>query len=85
VYGQSDPEQMNSNSTNSVNIQDIPLEKVRVGDIDIAYKSFAQGKLYCSLVALEMLWSNPKLRVGWDSDPYELFVFVVNAEQNKEK
>ena len=27
VYGQSDPDQMNSNTTNSVNIQDIPLEK----------------------------------------------------------
>ena len=40
VYGQSDPDQMNSNTTNSVNIQDLPLEKVRVGDIDIAYKMF---------------------------------------------
>ena len=43
VYGQSDPDQMNSNSTNSVNIQDIPLKKVHVGDIDIAYKMFGQG------------------------------------------
>ncbi|MGB7663782.1 MAG: alpha/beta hydrolase, partial [Nitrososphaeraceae archaeon] len=43
VYGQSDPDQMNSNTTNSVNIQDIPLEKVRVGDIDVAYKMFGQG------------------------------------------
>ncbi len=43
VYGQSDPDQMNSNTTNSVNIQSIPLEKVRVGDIDIAYKMFGKG------------------------------------------
>ena len=43
VNGQSDPDQMNSNSTNSVNIQDIPLKKVHVGDIDIAYKMFGQG------------------------------------------
>ncbi len=39
VYGQTDPDQANStNTTNLVNIQDIPLEKVHVGDIDIAYK-----------------------------------------------
>lgn len=37
AYGQSDPRQTSSNATNSVNIHDIPLEKVRVGDIDIAY------------------------------------------------
>ena len=43
VYGQSDPDQMNSNTTNSVNIQDIPLEKVHVGDIDVAYKMFGKG------------------------------------------
>jgi pimeloyl-ACP methyl ester carboxylesterase len=43
VYGQSNPGQLNSNTTNSVNMQDIPLEKVRVGDIDIAYKMFGQG------------------------------------------
>ena len=43
VYSQSEPDQMNSNTTNSVNIQDIPLEKVRVGDIDVAYKMFGQG------------------------------------------
>ena len=43
VYGQSVPDQMNSNTTNSVNMQDIPLEKVRVGDIDVAYKMFGQG------------------------------------------
>ena len=37
VYGQLDPDQMNSNTTNSLNLQDIPLEKVHVGDIDVAY------------------------------------------------
>jgi hypothetical protein len=30
-------------TTSSVNIQDIPLEKVRVGDIDVAYKMFGKG------------------------------------------
>jgi pimeloyl-ACP methyl ester carboxylesterase len=44
VYGQSDPDQTNSNTTNSVNLQDIPLEKVHVGDIDIAYKMFGKGE-----------------------------------------
>ena len=43
VYGQTDPDQTISNSTNLVNIQDIPLEKVHVGDIDIAYKMFGKG------------------------------------------
>ena len=43
AYGQSDPNQMNSNITNSVNLQDIPLEKVHVGDIDVAYKMFGKG------------------------------------------
>jgi pimeloyl-ACP methyl ester carboxylesterase len=43
VYGQSDPDQMSSNTTNLVNIQDIPIEKVGVGDIDVAYKMFGKG------------------------------------------
>jgi hypothetical protein len=43
VYGQPAPDQTNSNTTNSVNLQDIPLEKVHVGDIDIAYKMFGKG------------------------------------------
>jgi pimeloyl-ACP methyl ester carboxylesterase len=34
---------MNSNTTNSVNMQDIPLKKVHVGDIDVAYKMFGKG------------------------------------------
>ena len=43
VYGQSDPRQTNSNAMNSVNTQDIPLKKVHVGDIDVAYKRFGKG------------------------------------------
>ena len=43
VYGQSDPDQTNSNTANSVNMQDIPLKKVHVGDIDVAYKMFGKG------------------------------------------
>jgi pimeloyl-ACP methyl ester carboxylesterase len=34
---------MNSDIMNPVNMQDIPLEKVHVGDIDIAYKMFDEG------------------------------------------
>jgi hypothetical protein len=43
VYGQSDPNQVNSNTTNPVNIQDIPVKKIHVGDIDVAYKMFGKG------------------------------------------
>jgi pimeloyl-ACP methyl ester carboxylesterase len=44
VYGQSAaPNHANSNTTNSVNIQDIPAKKVHVGDIDVAYKVFGKG------------------------------------------
>src|ERR671918_3176183 len=43
VYSQPTPDQTNSNTTNSVNLQDIPLEKVHVGDIDVAYKMFGKG------------------------------------------
>src|SRR4051812_48795046 len=43
AYSQSDQDQMNSNTTSSVNIQDIPLKKVHVGDIDVAYKMFGKG------------------------------------------
>src|ERR671910_3004672 len=43
VYGQPVPDLMNSNTANSVNMQDIPLEKVRVGDIDVAYKMLGKG------------------------------------------
>ncbi|MGE5661325.1 MAG: alpha/beta fold hydrolase [Ignavibacteriales bacterium] len=44
VYGQPAPDQTSSNSTNLVNIQDIPLEKVHVGDIDVGYKVFGKGE-----------------------------------------
>jgi pimeloyl-ACP methyl ester carboxylesterase len=43
AYGQSNPNQMNSNTTSSLNIQDIPVKKVHVGDIDVAYKVFGKG------------------------------------------
>src|SRR6476659_1738425 len=44
VYGQANSGQANStNTTALVNIQDIPLKKVHVGDIDIAYKVFGKG------------------------------------------
>jgi alpha/beta hydrolase family protein len=43
VYGQSDSDQKNSNTRNLINMQNIILEKVRVGDIDIAYKVFGKG------------------------------------------
>jgi len=41
AYGQSD--QTNSNVTNSLIIHNIPVKKVHVGDIDIAYKTFGKG------------------------------------------
>ena len=34
---------MNSDTSNSVDIQDFPLQKVSVVDIDIAYKTFGNG------------------------------------------
>ena len=44
MYGQANSGQANStNTTAVVNIQDIPLKKVHVGDIDIAYKMFGKG------------------------------------------
>ena len=49
-FAYSQPSQMSSNSssddninTNTLNIQDIPAKKVRVGDIDVAYKTFGKG------------------------------------------
>ena len=41
VYGQTNATQ--NNSTSLVNTQEIPLEKVRVGDIEMAYKMFGKG------------------------------------------
>ena len=48
VYAQGEADQLDvtndiSTSTNLVNILDIPLKKVHVGDIDIAYKMFGKG------------------------------------------
>jgi pimeloyl-ACP methyl ester carboxylesterase len=45
VYGQQQqPNQIDSdNITNSLSIQNIPLKKVHVGDIDIAYKTLGKG------------------------------------------
>jgi pimeloyl-ACP methyl ester carboxylesterase len=43
AFGQSVPNQMNSNTANLANPQDIPLKKVHLGDIDIAYKMFGNG------------------------------------------
>jgi hypothetical protein len=43
VYGQPAPDQTNSNTTNLINTEDIPLKKVHVGDIDVAYKMFGKG------------------------------------------
>ena len=44
VYGQSYRNQMNSNTTNLINTEDIPLKKVHVGDIDVGYKVFGKGE-----------------------------------------
>jgi pimeloyl-ACP methyl ester carboxylesterase len=44
AYGQTNATQSNfTNATSLVNTQDIPLKKVHVGDIDIAYKMFGKG------------------------------------------
>jgi pimeloyl-ACP methyl ester carboxylesterase len=44
AYGQAELDQTNSNSTNSLNLEDIPVEKVHVGDIDVGYKMFGKGE-----------------------------------------
>jgi len=41
AYGQTN--QTNTNNVNPLNIQNIPVKKVHVGDIDIAYKTFGKG------------------------------------------
>jgi pimeloyl-ACP methyl ester carboxylesterase len=44
VYGQTNVTHVNStNTTNVVNTQEIPLEKVRIGDIEMAYKLLGKG------------------------------------------
>ena len=42
AYGQVN--KMNSNLTNSIAPESIPLKKVHVGDVDIAYKIFGKGE-----------------------------------------
>jgi predicted membrane protein len=42
AYGQTN--QTNTNNANPLNIQNIPIKKVHVGDIDIAYKTFGKGE-----------------------------------------
>jgi alpha/beta hydrolase family protein len=41
AYGQTN--RTISNNANQINIQNIPVKKVRVGDINIAYKTFGKG------------------------------------------
>jgi len=45
AYGQASKVKPNSNNTNTnlLNIQNIPVKKVHVGDIDVAYKTFGKG------------------------------------------
>ena len=45
TYGQTNVTQADSSNstTNLVNLQNIPLEKVHVGDIEMAYKMFGKG------------------------------------------
>jgi hypothetical protein len=62
AYGQ--PDQMNSNTTNFVNVQNIPVKKVHVGDIDIAYKTFGKGEPF--------LLISPSVMDAWDPSILEL-------------
>jgi hypothetical protein len=52
AYSQSyrDLDQMNSNNMNLVDIQSVLLGRVSVGDFDIAYKTFGNGKEYFPLL-----------------------------------
>jgi pimeloyl-ACP methyl ester carboxylesterase len=43
AYSQSEPNPTDTNTIQAVGIKDIPLEKVHVGDIDIAYKMLGTG------------------------------------------
>ena len=45
-------DQTNSNVTNSLIIHNIPVKKVHVGDIDIAYKTFGKGDPFFSMALL---------------------------------
>ena len=48
AYSLSDLNQVKSITANSTIIQDIPLEKARVSDIDIAYKTWVMVNPPCS-------------------------------------
>ena len=64
AYGQAS--QTNSNNANSINIQNIPVKKVHVGDIDVAYKTFGKGDpiLLISGASSDMnAWEPSTLRV----------------------
>lgn len=54
VYGQPDQIKPNNN-TDSLNIQNIPVKKVHVGDIDIAYKTFGKVTQFYLLVVLGVI------------------------------
>jgi pimeloyl-ACP methyl ester carboxylesterase len=49
---------MNPNVTNSLNIQNIPVKKVHVGDIDIAYKTFGKGNPILLIAGAGMTMGN---------------------------
>jgi pimeloyl-ACP methyl ester carboxylesterase len=44
VFGQSDPAEADSNVTAPMNMEHVPFERVRVGDIDIAYRMLGNGE-----------------------------------------
>jgi alpha/beta hydrolase fold len=48
AYGQVN--KMNANLTNSIAPENIPLKRVHVGDIDIAYKMFGKGNLLLLII-----------------------------------
>lgn len=43
AFSQTSQVNSDQNTTNSLSVQDIPIEKIHVGDIDIAYKVFGKG------------------------------------------
>ena len=53
----------NNNNANLLNLQDIPLKKVHVGDIDIAYKMFGKGEAFLLIggIGAKMDSSDPSI------------------------
>jgi pimeloyl-ACP methyl ester carboxylesterase len=43
AFSQTSQDNSDQDTTNSLNVQDIPIKKIHVGDIDIAYKVFGKG------------------------------------------